>query len=688
MHKLNHTTLLILAVLGVSGCGGSDKEQVSPIAPKFEVQNQNFTLSEDSKLSVEIEHNNPLGTDEPISLNIKTNVLSGKLSGDFPNLLYTPNENFHGEDKFTFELIQKDIKSSEVTVKFTVASVNDAPTITGTPTAKLTAGEEYSFVPKAADIDKDNLVFSIKKLPEWLNFNTKTGEIKGTPSNTNGGTYSDILMTVSDGEASAELPAFSIEVAYTELDAPTGLEHAVTSTFNKLKPISLNWNAVEHAANYELQFASDELFENVINNQIINSTSAQLEQPAGLYYWRVRTINPNLLAGPWGDAQSIEAGIFTQIFGGNGDDRAAKIIDSSDGGYVALTTTKSLEVNTRVDSAGDDWIIKVDFDGNVKWQYLLNMPGQPKLIDIVELSDGSFLAVGTDKEEQKGIALKLNSDGVEQWKTIYASPTDGYRYAFNSVVEANNSVYIASKEEGLCNQGCDYIKHSLHTVEKSAGTISDAIDIPEIPDFRIYEHSLFTNNDNQLVVTGYIVPSVINPDYDPDYADINNFYDGGPFIQVLDKDLASEMVWKHVGNIAHLNADKLTQATNGDYILIGGSRGDGPNIAIVTKTGNEKVVGVVGTNSDIVYHTGSKSLIQTSENTFATIVEKREVGSELIEFDTNLNITRREYLDGPDHLQSIHSPQGLLKNPDGTLTYLLNRYVRENNNNNIAIMKK
>jgi hypothetical protein len=46
----------------------------------------------------------------------------------------------------------------------------------------------------------------------WATFDTSNGRLAGTPSAGDVGLYSDIVISVSDGQASAELPAFAINV--------------------------------------------------------------------------------------------------------------------------------------------------------------------------------------------------------------------------------------------------------------------------------------------------------------------------------------------------------------------------------------------------------------------------------------------------------------------------------------------
>jgi hypothetical protein len=87
---------------------------------------------------------------------------------------------------------------------------NIAPTITGTPLNSLLAHTEYSFSPIATDNDDDPLVFSISNKPDWAEFNTSSGELKGTPSEE--GYFENINISVSDQFHSVGLTEFSITV--------------------------------------------------------------------------------------------------------------------------------------------------------------------------------------------------------------------------------------------------------------------------------------------------------------------------------------------------------------------------------------------------------------------------------------------------------------------------------------------
>jgi hypothetical protein len=96
-----------------------------------------------------------------------------------------------------------------ITVSLTV---NRAPTISGTPRTSVNVSTAYAFRPTVSDADGDALAFSISNRPAWATFNTATGQLSGTPTAMSVGTYSNIVISVSDGKSRATLAAFAITV--------------------------------------------------------------------------------------------------------------------------------------------------------------------------------------------------------------------------------------------------------------------------------------------------------------------------------------------------------------------------------------------------------------------------------------------------------------------------------------------
>ncbi len=108
------------------------------------------------------------------------------------------------------------------TIVVTAPTSNSPPTISGVPSSTVAAGSRYAFFPSANDVDDDALVFSVKGLPSWAAFDSRTGSLTGTPPSNATGTFAGIAISVSDGKATVSLPPFAITVtAATQNNAPT-----------------------------------------------------------------------------------------------------------------------------------------------------------------------------------------------------------------------------------------------------------------------------------------------------------------------------------------------------------------------------------------------------------------------------------------------------------------------------------
>jgi hypothetical protein len=118
------------------------------------------------------------------------------------------------------------------TIAVAQASDNGPPTISGNPATTVNAGSAYSFAPSASDPAGNALTFSIENQPAWANFNPNSGQLAGTPSSANIGSYPNIQISVSDGTLSASLPAFTITVSQASGNGPPTISGTPPTTVN------------------------------------------------------------------------------------------------------------------------------------------------------------------------------------------------------------------------------------------------------------------------------------------------------------------------------------------------------------------------------------------------------------------------------------------------------------------------
>jgi hypothetical protein len=104
------------------------------------------------------------------------------------------------------------------------------PTITGTPTTSVAAGAAYNFQPTANSNGGGELTFRVENVPSWATFSKTTGLLSGTPGTADAKLYSNIVISVSNGRATATLPAFSIDVTPSANQATTPVKGACGSS--------------------------------------------------------------------------------------------------------------------------------------------------------------------------------------------------------------------------------------------------------------------------------------------------------------------------------------------------------------------------------------------------------------------------------------------------------------------------
>lgn len=168
-----------------------------------------------------------------------------------------------------------------------VAAANRAPVISGTPASSVNAGSAYSFRPTASDPDGDTLTYAVANRPSWATFNTSTGQLSGTPSASQVGTYGNITISVSDGRATASLAAFSINV----VDVSNG-----GATLSWTAPTqNTDGSALTNLAGYRIAYgtSASALAQTVqVSNPSVTTYSISNLSP-GTYYFSVRAYTSN-----------------------------------------------------------------------------------------------------------------------------------------------------------------------------------------------------------------------------------------------------------------------------------------------------------------------------------------------------------------------------------------------------------
>ncbi len=93
-----------------------------------EAEDQWMIIDEDTAVEITLSAGDPEG--DPLTFTIVTPPAHGTLSGTLPNVIYTPDPDFEGEDRFTFRASDGLNNSNLASVDIWVWGVNDSPIVT------------------------------------------------------------------------------------------------------------------------------------------------------------------------------------------------------------------------------------------------------------------------------------------------------------------------------------------------------------------------------------------------------------------------------------------------------------------------------------------------------------------------------------------------------------------------------
>ena len=192
-----------------------------------------------------------------------------------------------------------------------VSTITHAATsIFGTPTTTATAQRWWAFQPWATDTDGRRVTYSIKNKPYWASFDSRYGHLYGVPANANVGTYSNIVITASDGVSSAVLPPFSLTVHPLSSSSGTGsggtggtggggsggttTPTTGSATVNWVPPTrNTNGSTLTNLSGYTISYGtSASQLTSTVKVTNAGLTSYMIENlPAGTYYFGVEAYN-------------------------------------------------------------------------------------------------------------------------------------------------------------------------------------------------------------------------------------------------------------------------------------------------------------------------------------------------------------------------------------------------------------
>ncbi|MBE9466808.1 MAG: hypothetical protein IMY72_00645 [Bacteroidetes bacterium] len=248
--------------------------------------------------------------------------------------------------------------------------------------------------------------------------------------------------------------------------------------------------------------------------------------------------------------------VWEKSYGGSSADYSNDIILTSDGGYLAVGATHSVDGDVTGNYGGkrDAWVIKLNTTGELDWQYSLGGSDDERAYAAIQTSDNGFLitseASSNDGEVSSNLStgawlVKLDENGTLIWEKSYSN----LGLNFNALIEDNNGNIFLSGS--VNDNGClanISSTGSLIWYKEYGGSLTDGL------------YKIIKTSDGNYVLAGH---STSNDN------DLNINYGSSDF-WIIKTDNAGELIWSNsIGGLGAENALSVAQDSYG-YIIVAG----------------------------------------------------------------------------------------------------------------------
>ena len=169
---------------------------------------------------------------------------------------------------------------------------------------------------------------------------------------------------------------------------------------------------------------------------------------------------------------------WIKSFGGSGDDTAQSVIETNDGGYAVLGYTNSTDGDLlgKALDVNDYWLLKLDSDGNLQWSETYGGSKDDRGQAIIQTSDGGYAITGYamsddgDGTNNNGFhdnwILKLDAQGNLQWEKSFGF--SGHDHSYDLVQTADGGFFFvgflditAALADGTYTKGNSLTRHGV-----------------------------------------------------------------------------------------------------------------------------------------------------------------------------------------------------------------------------------
>jgi len=236
---------------------------------------------------------------------------------------------------------------------------------------------------------------------------------------------------------------------------------------------------------------------------------------------------------------------WQKTFGGNSDDKACSIQQTTDGGYIVAGWTWSFGAGYE-----DVYVLKLNSDGSLAWQKTFGGSNFDYAYSIQQMTDGGYIVAGyTDSfgaDFDNVYVLKLNSDGSLAWQKTFGGSSFDYAYSIQQTTDGGYIVAGITLSFGAGYYDVYVLKlnpdGSLAWQKTFGGSSFD------------YAYSIQQTTDGGYIVAGWT----------------ESFGSAGCNAYILKLNPDGDLAWqKTFGGSGYAEAYSIQQTTDGGYIVAG-----------------------------------------------------------------------------------------------------------------------
>ena len=345
------------------------------------------------------------------------------------------------------------------------------------------------------------------------------------------------------------------------------------------------------------------------------------------------------------NSQFLGETVWVKTFGGSSDEDAVSVVQSNDGNYVVLASTKSTDgdVTGKTTTDLDFWLLKIDANGEKIWDRTYGGSLQDKARSISKTLDGGYILSGFtassdgDITENAGFhdywIIKVNANGDIQWQKTFGFEGQDQAY---KVIQTSDGGFIATgfldvgASNGEGNDFNDSTNETRNTLHSLGDFWAIRLDANGNKIWRRYFGGTHVEQGKDVLETedgGFLL---VGNSESSDF-DVTNAHGSHDF-WAIKISAEGDKLWENsFGGLQSDFAFAVTNTSDGNFILVGDTRSSDADVSNPLGNADAWVVKFSGSNGNLIWEKtygglefdSARGIIKLENNKYAIAANTR-----------------------------------------------------------------